>query len=120
MSPGHTSFVSDEEQSTLIAVVAEKEGDLATLRERHRALEKELWAARKLLRQRRRVDSIRMAGFGALAGNVVGAAGWAITDNAWALLAASLVGTLFGFVLGHVWDPLDDGVPEANVSNISN
>lgn len=112
--------MADQHESTLIAVVAEKEGDLATLRERHRAVEKELWAARRLLRRRRHVDAFRMAGFGALAGNVIGAAGWAVTDNAWALLGASLVGTLFGFVLGHVWDPIDDGVPEANVSNISN
>lgn len=103
----------DYRQPDNVALVHEQEAALASNVERIRDLEHHLFAARRALRRKRALEAGPAAGIGALVGNVLAAIAAAFVGDAWLLLLGNGIGLVAGFLFGCIWNPVDDGFPEA-------
>lgn len=93
--------------------VHEQEAELACARSEVRALQRKLSEARGRLRGRRALGAGALAGYGALVGNLLGGVAYLVSGDAWMMPIASIPFALFAFVIGHSWNPVDDGFPDA-------
>jgi hypothetical protein len=94
---------------------AELEQQLAQAKDSLRALEREVYAARKVVRRRRALGATSTGGLGALLGAVVGSAIHAsgVVDSPHVVSACALVAFVLGALYGYRWDDPDDGFPKA-------
>lgn len=91
----------------------ELEQELVQAKAKMRAMEREVFAARKVVRRRRGMRAASAGGIGALVGSLIGGMAYGVLDEP-ALLVA---GTVVGFVLAALgamrWEDPDDKFPDA-------
>lgn len=90
--------------------VHELEQDLVLLRERYKALEREVWTARRVIRKHKAARRISTGGLGATLGTFVALALYAfdVVVSPSPLLATVLLGFVLGLIAGIRWDHEDD------------
>jgi len=91
---------------------AELEQEVDELKREMRAMEREVYAARKTLRARAAVRATSIGGLGALVGAILGAIGYDFIDEPRLILATTFFGFVFGFLAGAPWRPPDDKFPD--------
>ena len=104
----------------IVARSAELEQEVGQLRDRLRAMEREVYDARKMVRRtvgkRRIVSAVMTGGVGATLGALVAMVLWMCgeTESAGVVLALVLPGWVFGALAGHRWEKGDfpDAPPE--------
>lgn len=102
-----------QDTGELVARVQELEHELADERERGRAMELEVFAARKVVRRRLVLRGVMTAGWGALAGTLAGSGLAAVYGNPWTVLITTWVLAIIGGLFGVRWDPPEDQFPRA-------
>jgi hypothetical protein len=93
----------------------ELEQDLAIAEARVRSMERELFAARKLVRRRKAATAISRGGIGATLASLAAFVlyGVGILTTPPLLLGLIVLGFLFGALVGMRWDTEDDNFPKA-------
>lgn len=93
----------------------ELEQDLVVLRERYKALEREVWAARRTLRRAKAARAISVGGLGATVATVLALVLHAADLGARPslLLAIVILGYVLGAIAGMRWKNDDDDFPSA-------
>ena len=92
---------------------ADLEQKLNDMTREMRALEREVYAARKTLRRSAAVRSTSIGGLGALVGVILGAIAYATLGAPWMLILGTVLGFFFGFIGSAPWKPPDDRFPDA-------
>jgi hypothetical protein len=95
------------------ARAAELELKVHEMKREMRALEREVYAARKTLRARAAIRATSIGGLGALAGAILGAFVYALADAPSAIVIGAVLGFVFGSLGGATWNPPDDNFPPA-------
>jgi hypothetical protein len=88
---------------------AELEQELNDMKRQMRAMEREVYAARKTLRLRAAAHATSIGGIGALVGSIVGGIAYGVTDQPAWLVVATIIGFVFGFVSTAPWKSPDGG-----------
>jgi hypothetical protein len=93
----------------------ELEQELRETKAKIRAYEREVFAARRIVRRRRAVTALSRGGLGAAIGATIGLAlHWSeLLHVPEAPALCTLVAFVFGALLGMRWDPPDDDFPNA-------
>jgi hypothetical protein len=93
----------------------ELEQDLAIAEARVRSMERELFAARKLVRRRKAATAISRGGIGATIATLIAFVlyGVGLVTMPPLLLGLVVIGFLFGALAGMRWDNEDDNFPKA-------
>jgi hypothetical protein len=91
--------------------VAELRQEAGEQKAKIKQLERELWAARRAVRNQRKLTALANGGLGALIGILLGAASYAV----WAAMIPVVVAPLLGFIVGLRWrlPDHDDNFPDA-------
>jgi hypothetical protein len=94
---------------------AELEQKLAQAKDSLRELEREVYAARKVLRRRKALSAMSTGGIGALVGALLGSAAYAssLVESPHVVTVAVVVAFVLGALYGYRWDDPDDGFPRA-------
>ena len=87
----------------------ELEQQVGQLRDQLRAMEREVYGARKIVRRRRIASGVMTGGVGATIGALVAMVIWlsGAADSAGVVLALVLPGWVFGALVGYRWDKGD-------------
>ncbi len=80
---------------------------------RLRAMEREVFAARRALRNQRRLRVLGVGGLGALVGAVLGFALYAFLGSPMFVTGATAIGFVLALLGAGRWDPPDDNFPTA-------
>lgn len=80
---------------------------------RLRAMEREVFAARRALRNQRRLRVLGVGGLGALVGSVLGFALYAFLGSPMFVTGATAIGFVLALLGAGRWDPPDDNFPTA-------
>jgi hypothetical protein len=80
---------------------------------RLRAMEREVFAARRALRNQRRLRVLGAGGLGALVGTIIGSALYAFLGSPSYVSGATAIGFVLALLGAGRWDPPDDNFPTA-------
>ncbi|AKU95995.1 hypothetical protein AKJ09_02659 [Labilithrix luteola] len=80
--------------------VKELEQTLAEMKVETRAMEREVWAARRTLKLRKVIAASALGGLVSVGGSMLGAAAAIVLANPWLILWGNLIGFGVGFVFG--------------------
>lgn len=91
----------------------ELEQEVGEQRARLRAMEREVFAARRALRNQRRLRVLGTGGLGALVGAAIGFLLYAFLGSPAFVTGATVIGFVLALLGGLRWDPPDDNFPTA-------
>ena len=92
----------------LPARAAELEQQLAEQTAEMKRLEHEVYASRHALARYRSLHGVSIGGIGALLGAVIGTTIWAFAGDPRAIVVATIIGFLLGYLAGGRWVTRDD------------